>query len=155
MQSIRANPDNNHPRPGQVIDVSLFEPLFRLCIPHLTMFQQLGISRERVGNDFPDAAPRSLYRSGDGRWMGLSATSQNTFENLAKAMGLEELLQDPRFKDNSSRLENNAELNEVLQGWLGQRESQEIMDQLVPAGGSRGSCLRLLPDYGRPPLPGT
>ncbi len=132
------NPEKDSPRPGQVIDVSLFEPLFRLCIPHLTMFQQLGISRERVGNDFPDAAPRSLFRSGDGRWMGLSATSQNTFENLAKAMGLDDLLQDPRFKDNSSRLENNAELNEVLQGWLGQRESQEIMDQLVPAGGVVG-----------------
>ena len=123
---------------GQVIDVSLFEPLFRLCIPHITMYQQLGISRERVGNDFPDAAPRSLYQSGDGAWMGLSATSQNTFENLAQAMGLPELLQDPRFKDNASRLENTADLNQTLQGWLGQRSSQEIMDQLVPAGGVVG-----------------
>ena len=49
---------------GQVIDLSLFEPLFRLCIPHITMFDLLGINRERVGNDFPDAAPRSLYRTG-------------------------------------------------------------------------------------------
>jgi crotonobetainyl-CoA:carnitine CoA-transferase CaiB-like acyl-CoA transferase len=123
---------------GQVIDVSLFEPLFRLCIPHVTMYQQLGISRERVGNDFPDAAPRSLYQSGDGQWMGLSATSQNTFENLARAMGLPELLQDQRFKDNASRLENTGELNKALQGWLGQRSSQEIMDELVPAGGVVG-----------------
>ena len=32
---------------GQVIDVSLFEPLFRLCIPHITMYDLLGIVRER------------------------------------------------------------------------------------------------------------
>ena len=125
-------------RRGQVIDISLFEPLFRLCIPHITMYQQLGISRQRVGNDFPDAAPRSLYRSGDDRWMGLSATSQGTFENLARAMGLDELLQDPRFKDNPSRLENNPALNQELQEWLGQRSSQEIMEQLIPAGGVVG-----------------
>lgn len=50
-------------RKGQVIDLSLFEPLFRLRIPHITMFDLLDTVRERVGNDFPDAAPRSLYHT--------------------------------------------------------------------------------------------
>jgi crotonobetainyl-CoA:carnitine CoA-transferase CaiB-like acyl-CoA transferase len=125
-------------RNGQVIDVSLFEPLFRLCIPHVTMYDLLGISRERVGNDFPDAAPRNLYRSGDGRWLGLSATSQSTFESLARAMGLAGLITDPRFKDNAARLENREALNQVLEGWLGQRSTEEIMETLVPAGGVVG-----------------
>ena len=136
--SPKAPQDANGPRRGQVIDVSLFEPLFRLCIPHITIYDKLGISRDRVGNDFPDAAPRSLYQSADNHWMGLSATSQNTFESLARTMALPELIQDPRFKDNASRLENNAALNEVLEGWLGQKSSQEIMDHLIPAGGVVG-----------------
>ena len=123
---------------GQVVDLSLFEPLFRLCIPHVTMFDLLGINRERVGNDFPDAAPRSLYRTGDERWLGLSATSQRTFENLARAMGMPELTERPAFKDNAARLENSEELNQVLNAWLGQRSLQQIMDQLVPAGGVVG-----------------
>ena len=128
---------NGHRR-GQVIDVSLFEPLFRLCIPNVTIFDLLGISRERVGNDFTDAAPRSLYQTNEGRWMGLSATSQSTFEGLARAMDMPELLQDPRFKDNASRLENRDALNVVLQGWLGQRGMSQVLDQLVPAGGVVG-----------------
>ena len=128
---------NGHRR-GQVIDVSLFEPLFRLCIPNVTIFDLLGISRERVGNDFTDAAPRSLYQTNEGRWMGLSATSQSTFEGLARAMDMPELLQDPRFKDNASRLENRDALNVVLQGWLGQRAMSQVLDQLVPAGGVVG-----------------
>ena len=128
------NPDTK----GQVVDVSLFEPLFRLCIPHITMFDMLGINRERVGNDFPDAAPRNLYKTGDDRWLGLSATSQSTFESLAKAMGMPDLIDRPEFKDNSARLDNRKILNDELQGWLGQRDLQETMDQLIPSGGVVG-----------------
>ena len=123
---------------GQVVDVSLFEPLFRLCIPHITMFDMLGINRERVGNDFPDAAPRSLYKTSDDLWLGLSATSQSTFERLAQAMGMPNLISRPEFKDNAARLENRDSLNDELQGWLGQRDLEEIMDQLIPSGGVVG-----------------
>ena len=123
---------------GQVVDLSLFEPLFRLCIPHLTIYDKLGEIRERVGNDFPDAAPRSLYRTADDRWLGLSATSQNTWEGLARAMGLDELLSEPRFASNAARLENKDALNAILQTWLGNRDTAAIMDELIPAGGVVG-----------------
>ena len=123
---------------GQVIDLSLFEPLFRLCIPHIPMYDLLGIIRERVGNDFPDAAPRSLYRTGDERWLGLSATSQNTWERLVQAMGLPDLVADPRFADNAARLENKDALNDILQEWLGRHTLEQSLEQLVPAGGVVG-----------------
>ncbi len=123
---------------GQVIDVSLFEPLFRMCIPHVTMFDMLGINRDRVGNDFPDAAPRSLYQTKEQSWLGLSATSQNTFEGLARSMDLPDLLTNPEFKDNASRLENRDALNDVLNDWLGKKTTPEVMEQLIPAGGVVG-----------------
>lgn len=123
---------------GQVIDLSLFEPLFRLCIPHITMYDLLGIVRERVGNDFPDAAPRSLYRTGDQQWLGLSATSQGTWESLARAMGLEDLIEDPRFSDNAARLHHKDALNQILGEWLGQRPLAQVMEELVPSGGVVG-----------------
>ena len=123
---------------GQVVDVSLFEPLFRLCIPHITMYDLLGTVRERVGNDFPDAAPRSLFHTEDGEWLGLSATSQSTWEALARAMGLNELLDDPRFADNAARLENKDALNDELQDWLEKRPAAQVMEELVPSGGVVG-----------------
>ena len=123
---------------GQVVDLSLFEPLFRLCIPHMTMYDKLQINRERVGNDFPDAAPRSLYKTGDDKWLGLSATSQRTFESLAEAMGMPQLLDRPEFRDNPSRLENRDALNDELNGWIGNRNLDDIMEQLIPAGGVVG-----------------
>ena len=141
-------------RRGQVVDVSLFEPLFRLCIPHVTMYDLLGINRERVGNDFPDAAPRSLYRTGDQRWLGLSATSQSTFEGLAKAMGMPDLIDRPAFVDNASRIENRDELNDELNGWLGERTLQDTLDQLIPAGGVVGPVYGAADIVEDPALPG-
>jgi crotonobetainyl-CoA:carnitine CoA-transferase CaiB-like acyl-CoA transferase len=123
---------------GQVIDVSLFEPLFRLCIPHITMYDLMGVVRERVGNDFPDAAPRNLYTTKDKQWLGLSATSQNTWEDLAKAMGIPHILDDPRFQDNASRLKNKDALNDILQDYMDTHDLVEIMEQLVPTGGVVG-----------------
>ena len=123
---------------GQVIDVSLFEPLFRLCIPHITMANLLNLVRERVGNDFPDAAPRSLYQTLDQQWLGLSATSQNTWENLAEAMGMSEVIDAERFKDNAARLENKDALNVILQQYLGNLNLETIMENLIPAGGVVG-----------------
>ncbi|MDE2781208.1 MAG: CoA transferase [Chloroflexota bacterium] len=138
-QALASSPDaSGTGRAGQVVDLSLFEPLFRLCIPHIPMYDLLGIVRERVGNDFPDAAPRSLYQTEDRRWLGLSATSQSTWEALARAMGLSDTLDDPRFANNGSRLENKDALNEILQQWLGSRPLEQILESLVPAGGVVG-----------------
>ncbi len=140
MAIYRRDADRREGQPGkgQVVDLSLFEPLFRLCIPHLTIYDRLGEIRERVGNDFPDAAPRSLFRTGDERWLGLSATSQNTWEGLAQAMGLGDLLDDPRFTNNAARLQHKDALNEILQEWLGSRNTDTALDELIPAGGVVG-----------------
>ena len=138
MALYHRDTSSNSDTKGQVVDVSLFEPLFRLCIPHITMFDLLGINRERVGNDFPDAAPRNLYKTADDRWLGLSATSQSTFESLAKAMGMPDLIENEAYKDNAARLENRQNLNVELQGWLGERDLDETMEQLIPSGGVVG-----------------
>jgi crotonobetainyl-CoA:carnitine CoA-transferase CaiB-like acyl-CoA transferase len=53
-------------------------------------------------------------------------------------MGLAELIDDPRFKDNAARLEHKDALNAILQLWLGQRSLSALMQQLVPAGGVVG-----------------
>ena len=123
---------------GQVIDVSLFEPLFRLAVPHITMYDLLNIVRHRVGNEFPDAAPRTMLKTVDDRWLGLSATSQATWEDLAKALDMSHLIDDPRFIDNASRVANRDELNVVLQGWIGDKTLDQVMNTLIPAGGVVG-----------------
>ena len=56
-------------------------------------------------------------------------------------MGLDALLDAPRFANNAARLENKDALNEILQAWLGSRPTDDIMDELIPAGGVVGRSI--------------
>jgi succinyl-CoA--D-citramalate CoA-transferase len=112
---------------GQEIDVSLYEPLFRLVESQVIGFDQLGIVKQRQGNRLAEDSPRNTYETRDGRWIGISASSQRTFERLAAAMGMPELVPDPRFADNASRCTNDVALDELLAAWFRQRDCDDIM----------------------------
>ena len=123
---------------GEIIDISLYEPLMRLMIPFVTMFDKLNINRGRSGNNFPDAAPRNLYHTADDKWVGLSATSQNTWETLARAMDVESLLTSKKFETNEARITHRDELNNEIQAWFDTKTASEILDTLIPTGGIVG-----------------
>lgn len=112
---------------GQVIDVSLYEPLFRLVESQVIGFDQLGIVKQRMGNRLAEDSPRNTYRTRDGRWVGISASSQKTFERLAEAIGMPDLIADPRYVDNAKRCENADELDATIAGWFVQHDLADVM----------------------------
>jgi crotonobetainyl-CoA:carnitine CoA-transferase CaiB-like acyl-CoA transferase len=119
---------------GQWIDMSLYEPLFRYLIPHVPEYDQNGVIRQRMGNQLHDAAPRNLYRCGDGKWLSLSASTQGIFERVAESIGQPELIDDPRFKDNTCRVQNREQLNDIIQQWIGSRPLAEAMAVMRASG---------------------
>ncbi len=119
---------------GQWIDTSLYEPLFRLMIPNVPEYDQNGTIRGRIGNELADAAPRNLYQSKDGKWLSMSASTQGIWERVAVAIGREELIQEERFKDNTTRVKNRVELNEIIQEWVGSLPLEEAMAGMREAG---------------------
>jgi crotonobetainyl-CoA:carnitine CoA-transferase CaiB-like acyl-CoA transferase len=112
---------------GQEIDVSLYEPLFRLVESQVIGFDQLGIVKQRQGNRLAEDSPRNTYETRDGRWIGISASSQRTFERLAAAMEMPELLTDPRFADNASRCTHDVALDTKLAAWFKTRDCDDVM----------------------------
>jgi len=112
---------------GQVIDVSLYEPLFRLMESQVIGYDQLGIVKKRQGNRLAEDSPRNTYETKDGRWVGISASSQRTFERLAEAMGMTGLITDPRFVDNVRRCDNADVLDAMIADWFRQKDLAEIM----------------------------
>ena len=120
------NRDNGDGR-GQEIDVSLYEPLFRLVESQVIGFDQLGIVKQRQGNRLAEDSPRNTYETRDGQWVGVSASSQRTFERLTAAMDMPELITDPRFVDNSSRCTNDVALDAMIAGWFKQRDCDAVM----------------------------
>lgn len=119
---------------GQVIDISLYEPLMRMMEQPITEYSVLGKVPGRVGNRIQSAAPRNVYRTGDGGWVGLSASAQPIAENVFKAIGRPELITDERFRDNPSRVKNVDELDAVISGWMKQHTTHEVIDTLLASG---------------------
>ena len=115
---------------GQVIDVSLYEPLFRLVESFVIAYDQLGVVKQRRGNRMEESSPRNAYETEDGEWVAVSASSQRTFERLAEAIGRPDLTDDLRFADNPSRVEHAGALDDILAAWFGRLSLEEAMDTL-------------------------
>jgi crotonobetainyl-CoA:carnitine CoA-transferase CaiB-like acyl-CoA transferase len=112
---------------GQVIDLAIYEPLFWLLGPQALVYDQLGIVQERTGNAAPFTAPRNAYRSKDGRWLGLSASAQSIAERVMKIVGREDLVEEPWFRDHTGRVEHADELDAIIQNWIGQHTTEEVL----------------------------
>lgn len=120
-------------RSGQVVDVSLFEPLFRLMIGDVEAYDAEGIVPTRTGNRDVRSAPRNLYETEDG-YVALSASSQNIFENVMAAIGCDDLIDDSRFKTNADRVENAEELDAIIGEWTRHRTTERAISKMEQAG---------------------
>lgn len=114
---------------GQVIDLSIYEPLFWLLGAQTTAFDQLGMVQQRTGNRAPFTSPRNAYRARDGRWVVLSGSSQSIAERIMRAVGREDLIDEPWFASHAGRLEHQDHLDEVISAWIGERDRAEVIEQ--------------------------
>ena len=104
---------------GQVIDVSLLEPLFSFMGPQAASYQASGRLRPRTGSRSTTTAPRNAYRTGDGKWVCLSASTQAMTERLFRVIGRPELIDDPRYSTNAERVQHAAELDAIVGEFIG------------------------------------
>jgi formyl-CoA transferase len=118
---------------GQVVDVSLFEPLSRLFVGDVEGYDRLGRVRRRTGNASDTTAPRNLYEAADG-YVALSASAQSIFENVMRAIGRADLIEDPRFEDNDSRVAHSEVLDEVIEEWTSERPREEVIETMTEHG---------------------
>ncbi|MDE2363758.1 MAG: CoA transferase [Hyphomicrobiales bacterium] len=112
--------------PGQEIDVNLTESMFRVLDFLPIEYDQLGVVRERSGNLSQYAAPGNVYRTADGKWISLPASSQSLYERLCKALDRPDLAADPRFRTNPDRVKNRAAIDSIVAEEVGKRTSGEL-----------------------------
>lgn len=113
---------------GQTIDVSLLEPLFAMLGPQAASYRASGRLRPRTGSRSTTAAPRNAYRTRDGRWVCLSASTQAMTERLLRAIGRPELIDDPRFRTNADRLRHAAELDEIIAAFIAAKSLDDNLE---------------------------
>jgi crotonobetainyl-CoA:carnitine CoA-transferase CaiB-like acyl-CoA transferase len=107
--------EKNRSGKGQIVEYAIYEPLLTLLGPQVVDYDQLGIVQERNGSRLPFTAPRNTYRTKDDKWVSISGSAQSTFERMCEALGVPELVKDPRFLDNRLRIQNSPALDDALQ----------------------------------------
>jgi crotonobetainyl-CoA:carnitine CoA-transferase CaiB-like acyl-CoA transferase len=103
---------------GQVVDVSLYEPLLRIIESVVVRFDQTGRLKPRLGNQMEEDVPRNVYATADGGHIAISCGSERIFENLLRAMGRTDLRADPRFAGMAARVENREAIDAVVSAWM-------------------------------------
>lgn len=103
---------------GQVVDVSLYEPLLRIIESVVVRFDQTGRLKPRLGNQMEEDVPRNVYATADGGHIAISCGSGRIFENLLKAMGRTDLRADARFAGMAARVENREAIDAVVSAWM-------------------------------------
>ncbi|MBL8381404.1 MAG: CoA transferase [Burkholderiales bacterium] len=123
---------------GQVIDLSLFEPIFSFVASEAGKTRLTGEATLRAGNQSAHAAPRNVYRCGDGGHVALSGSMQSMamriFETIEQNAGPSGLGTDPRFATNAARVANRDELDAIIGGFIGARSTAENLALFEAAG---------------------
>jgi crotonobetainyl-CoA:carnitine CoA-transferase CaiB-like acyl-CoA transferase len=111
---------------GQVVDISLYEPLLSVLGPDAAGYARDGTVRQRHGNTSDNASPRGTYRTLDDKWIALSASTPTSATAVFTALGLADLLDDPRFATNDARVEYNELVDATLAQAIGQHTLEEL-----------------------------
>ena len=110
---------------GQIVDLSLLEPMLGVLGPDAAIYQHTGKLPRRLGNRAENAAPRNAYLCSDGVWMVMSGSTQRMAERVLAAIGKAELVRDPRYVNNAARIANVESLDEMIGSFVAQRSLEE------------------------------
>lgn len=100
---------------GSEVEVSLFEGAIHAQHAYWSKFLQTGVSPDRIGNLEPSVAPAAeILEVADG-YVIMSAYLPAHYEALCRLLGIEELIDDHRFRTSDVRLANQQELHDLIQ----------------------------------------
>lgn len=122
---------------GQWVQTNLLDSLVSILNTSVTRYLMTGQAPRRQGNRNALIAPGNIYRARDG-YINIEVLTQDMWEDLARAIEREDLLQDSRFADVVGRQRNADALDPEVQAWMGARSVEEIVSTMerhsIPCG---------------------
>jgi crotonobetainyl-CoA:carnitine CoA-transferase CaiB-like acyl-CoA transferase len=111
---------------GQVVDLSLYEPLLGIMGPAPSAHDQLGVVPQRQGNRSRNSAPRNTYLTRDGRWVAVSCGATSVAARVLRLVGRPDLVDEPWFASARERVAHADELDAAVQPWIAARDLEEV-----------------------------
>ena len=118
---------------GQVVDVSLLEPLMTLLGPGVSAYDALGELQPRTGNRSGHNAPRNVYRTSDDRWVAVSSSATSIAERVMRLVGRADLVDQPWFETGSGRVAHVEEIDTAVAAWIGERTRDDVLEAFEAA----------------------
>ena len=128
---------------GQWVRTSLLETALAWLSMHVVTFLLGGEEPGPAGTRSPFFAPYEAYRTADGYLVVVGTGGQDAWGSLCRALGLEALVEDPRFATNAYRVRNAEELRAALEAVLSTAISAAWIEALGEAGVACAPVQRL------------
>ncbi|GBL21226.1 succinyl-CoA--D-citramalate CoA-transferase [Acidimicrobiaceae bacterium] len=129
-----------HSKVGQVVDVNLLETMFQMMGPLISVYMLTGEQQPRLGSQLPYTVPRGVYQCSDGKWVGVSASSDTIAARVTEVLGCAD---DERFTTFTGRVANREELNLLMIKFCAQRDSQTVLQIFTDAQAAIGPVLSM------------
>lgn len=129
---------------GQVIDLSLFEPIFSVISSEATKSSLTGQATMRAGNQSSHTAPRNIYMCADGKHVAMSGSMQSMAMRIFDTIGRPELKTDVRFETNDGRVKNRDALDSIISAFIGSKTQDENLTLFEAAGVTVGPVCSVL-----------
>lgn len=122
-----------HTGKGQYIDVSLLDATLNFLGTQLCEYTLTGLRQGQFGNlSVSRKVTAHRFKAGDG-YLVLAVLTDRHFGNLMRALGREDMLADPRFRDWFSRAEHEPALRAAIEGAMRQGTAKSWERRLTAA----------------------
>jgi len=119
---------------GQVIDMSLLEPILTAVGPAPSVYDKTGEVQQRQGNTSTNNAPRNLYRTADDHWVAVSTSADAIAERVLILVGHPEVIKEPWFATGAGRAEHTDLLDGYVGDWIADRDREEVAKAFEEVG---------------------
>jgi crotonobetainyl-CoA:carnitine CoA-transferase CaiB-like acyl-CoA transferase len=123
---------------GQIIELAQLENTLNQ-LGDAFVESQLGHQPERTGNRDPHLAPQGVYHClGDDRWLAITTRDDAEWAALARTIGREDLIGEPRFATAAARYASHDELDRIISEWTAGQDLMAAFHTLQAAGVTTG-----------------
>jgi succinyl-CoA---D-citramalate CoA-transferase len=123
---------------GQFIDVALYEAVFATMESLIPEYAMMGHVRQRTGASLPGITPSGTYACRDGEYVAIAGNGDGIFRRLMKAIGRDDLANDPALAHNDGRVSHQETLDRVIGEWAALHSIEDVLRALeiaeVPCG---------------------
>jgi crotonobetainyl-CoA:carnitine CoA-transferase CaiB-like acyl-CoA transferase len=119
---------------GQVIDVSLLDSAVAMLTTAISSQKTKGETLQRRGNRDRYSSPANVFRTAEGDYVLLLSGTNPLFRRLAVAMERPELIDDPHYASVHARLDHAAEIEAIVQNWIGSMTTSDALEAIGRAG---------------------